>query len=315
MKFCCGHGIARPMFIRTVSALPFVYVSSIESMRIPPSTLAVIGLAAAMIFASVLHFGGDYPSSAKHAVEYGRPAARRLDRHRSQVRHKSSSHQQRPRRAQIIGEEEEPYDPYLGLLAPEAVHRGMQAAGHSISMSMSLSLPTNAPSKVPTPSPSSPCGLDGIWEPAEDVCELMVIAGGDVQGVCNQNDQLEFYTDPIGTTGTLKGVKRRMSQDGTIESVNLIGFYHEEDCSFSAVSTTTDMTIKGKVYSRQHMQVDETEPGRSGVAITQSGKFKHTGDVTQVPSKAPTLSPSTSNPTKAPTQSPSSQPSKVRNGL
>ena len=270
--------------------------------------LAVVGvIAVAFMIVRISPLGP--PTSGNTEVESG---------HRS-------SNLQRHRRAL----EEEPYDIYLGLApkkvvrprglqqAPETARRGLQAPlEHSISMSMSLSLPpTNAPSKVPTPSPSSPCGLDGIWEPAEDVCELMVIAGGDVQGVCNQNDQLEFYTDPIGTTGTLKGVKRRMSQDGTIESVNLIGFYHEEDCSFSAVSTTTDMTIKGKVYSRQHMQVDETEPGRSGVAITQSGKFKHTGDVTQVPSKAPTLSPSTSNPTKAPTQSPSSQPSKVRNGL
>ena len=31
-----------------------------------------------------------------------------------------TSHQQRPMRAQIV-EEEEPYDPYLELLAPEAV--------------------------------------------------------------------------------------------------------------------------------------------------------------------------------------------------
>lgn len=196
--------------------------------------------------------------------------------------------------------------------APETARRGLQAPlEHSISMSMSMPYPTTAPSRAPTsspsksqqtnpptsspskaptstptsaptPTPADPCGIAGKWEPAEDICKLVVIDGGEVQGVCDKNNSLEITTDPLGTTGTLTGVKTWQSPNGSEEeSVNLIGFYHDEDCSFKLVSTTSGMTIAGKVRDVEGMkimQMDATMPGVDGEAVTQAGKFQPVGE-------------------------------------
>ena len=262
------------------------------TMRVrPPVTIVlVVSVFAAAAIVLLIRLGGA-PDDVRQP---GRP-----------IRRRNTSH--RRRRQSIQEREEEPYDPYLGLLAADQVQRGLQA-DHTLLMSMSMSMPpSSSPSKslthAPTsgPSKSSPCVLDGVWKPAEDICQLMVNGGGEIEGVCDQTHRLELVTNVlIGgiDTRTLTGTKRWTKPDGTSQTVNLIGFYNEEECSFSAASTTTDMTITGRGVQNGLLQVDAIQPGGSGVAITQSGKFMHAGESSKSPSKAPTQS-----------QSPSLEPS------
>jgi len=298
--------------------------------RISPLTVVAaiaVGMSAAAIFATV-QLGSTASSITEPANEAGGPS-RRLDRNRLQMRHKSSN-KQRHRRGQ---EGEEPYDIYLGL-APKKDRRDLEeifpvdeSLSYSLSMSMThapsdvpTSSPSRAPTNAPTSSPSkgpsmaptspSPCGLDGIWMNSEDICQLTVTNGGDVEGVCDNYHQIEFVTNPVGTTGTLTGVICSSSDSdcsGIALSFDLIGFYNDEDCSFSAVSTTSDMTIKGKVsFHQQYMQIDSTQPGGGGTATTMSGRFTRkvqTHTPTSSPSRAPTSSP-TISPTRTPTSSP-----------
>ena len=212
-----------------------------------PSILAVVGvIAVAFMIVRISPLGP--PTSGNNEVESGHGSSN-LQRHRRAL-------EEEPYDIYLGLAPKKVVLPRGLQQARETARRGLQAPlEHSMSMSMSMAqpmtppskaptssptksqtdsptsspskAPTSTPTSAPTPTPADPCGLAGKWEPAEDICKLAVIDGGEVRGVCDKNNSLELTTDPLGsTTGTLTGVKKTwQSPNGSEEeSVNLIGF-------------------------------------------------------------------------------------------
>jgi len=86
----------------------------------------------------------------------------------------------------------------------------------------------------------STCGLEGVWIPNGAICKLVSIGSSTPTGTCDEDHELELVPDYDGNIGTLKGFKYN---DGL--NLEAIGFYDEEDCEFTMVSTSTGMTIRG----------------------------------------------------------------------
>mmetsp|Transcript_21355 Transcript_21355/g.36703 ORF Transcript_21355/g.36703 Transcript_21355/m.36703 type:complete len:175 (+) Transcript_21355:260-784(+) len=121
---------------------------------------------------------------------------------------------------------------------------------------------------------ASPCDLQGTWIPLSPICKLVSIGSSTPIGSCDVSHEIELTTDVYGTVGTLGGTKTWTDAAGSEDTVDLIGFYDEDDCSVSLVSTSTGMTITGVKQPGGVLDLSATRPSSGGKAETFTGVFQ-----------------------------------------